>query len=263
MPTRSRAIRMRVRIVVCYRALARRLEGRLGALARRLEGRLGALTRRLERRLGLLSARRTSVRRTSVGRFLAITHPPNCAGDLFGVQDVGPEAHLVLPGFGRYPEPHLFFQNVVNVETQLGLCQWTCVGRVPDDHGLRRDLRALRVGGSEQYQETFLPVLVDQPQNCLLGSEVHGSRCRSDEALGGREHYLAAGRLGTCGDRGPRHAVAFTEGDNELAVEHWRHHLLYPIARALERPGRAPFQGSAGPLKDRRSLIPLQQDPPT
>src|SRR6059058_2823903 len=56
------------------------------------------------------------------------------------------------------------------------------------------------------------------------------------------KHYLAAGCLGTCGDGGPRHPVAFTEGDHELAVEHWRHHLLYPIARALERPGRASFQ---------------------
>src|SRR5437879_3109841 len=212
-PTRSRAVRRRARIVVCYRTLTRRLEGRLG----------------------LLSVRRTSVRRTSVGRFLAVTHPPNCGGDLFGVQDVGHEAHLVVPGFGRYPGLHLFFQNVVNVETQLGLCQWTCVRRVPDDHGLCRDLRALRIGGSEQYQETCLPVLVDQPQNCLLGSEVHGSRCRSDEALGGGEHYLAAGRLRTCGDGGPRHTVAFTDGNHALAVEHLRNHLLHESGTSLSR----------------------------
>src|SRR5438270_10667708 len=238
MPTRSRATRVRVRIVVCYPLLSGALRGASG------------LIRRLEGRLGLLSARRTSVRRTSVGRFLAVTHRPNCGGDLFGVQDVGHEAHLIVPGFGRYPGLHLFFQNMVNVETQLGLCQWTCVRRVPDDHGLRRDLRALRIGGSEQYQETFLPVLVDQPQNRLLGSEVHGSRCRSDEALGGGEHYLAAGGLGTCGDRGPCHAVAFTESDHKLAVEHYGHHLLarvWNVPAAPRSRAQRSFKGPAIP----------------
>src|SRR5256885_5156450 len=88
----------------------------------------------------------------------AVTHSPHRCGDFFGVQDIGHEAHLVVPGSGRYQGPDLFFQNVVHIETQLGLCQWTGIGRVPDDHGLRRDLSTFRIRGSEQHEQLVLPV---------------------------------------------------------------------------------------------------------
>ena len=108
---------------------------------------------------------------------------------------------------------------MVDLETQLGLRQCTCVGGITEHHRLGSDLGRFRIGGSEQYEQSLRAVLLGEALDHLLALQVHCTRGRSDEALGRCEYDLACRRLDARSDCGSGDAVAFAEDDRQFVSQ--------------------------------------------
>jgi hypothetical protein len=108
---------------------------------------------------------------------------------------------------------------MVHGESQRDSRERACIGRIAVAHGLGVDLRAFRVGGTEDDDNVFSSELLGSVLDTLLILQVHRSRGGSDEALRHGEFDGSAARLQTCLHGGSGDAVPLTEEKQFLACQ--------------------------------------------
>ena len=86
--------------------------------------------------------------------------PFTAAEIALGVEHVGHDADLVFPDVVVDLAAELLLEHVIHGETQLGLGQCSCIGRIAEHYGLGGDLCALVVRSSEDDNQVVGPVLV-------------------------------------------------------------------------------------------------------
>ncbi len=114
--------------------------------------------------------------------------------------------------------PDLGFGHVIDGESQRDSGQRTCVRGITRGDRLSHHLDVPDLGGSEDHDQSFLALFVEDALDLGLFVQVRGTGARSDKALIQLEQHLGTGAARHCRDGRRLYSVTLADRDDLLAM---------------------------------------------